>query len=281
MSRFPWRTLGQLSPAMLIMLVFVIVPVAFFAVYSFWKVKDYNIVREWNVDNYREALSQGVYRSLYVNTIRIAATTATLTVIIAYGFTHVMRFHLRRWQESLLFLVIIALFSGYLVRIFAWRTILGDRGIVNTILEKLGLIDEPLTFLLYNRTAAVIVLTNFLVPLAVLPIYAALQNVRDSDVEAARDLGCGAFGAFRRVTLPLVWGGVVAAWALTFIVAAGDYLTPQLVGGVNGTMIGQTIADSFLARFSWPSGAALSFVTLVVTLVCVGIVRGVGRRVIR
>ena len=107
---------------------------------------------------------------------------------------------------------------------------------------------------------------NFLIPLAILPIYAALQNVRDEEIEAARDLGASAAGAFWRVTFPLAWGGVFAAFALTFIIAAGDYVTPQLVGGTSGGMIGRSIASTFGTAFNWPLGAALSFLTLAFVL---------------
>ena len=152
-------------------------------------------------------------------------------------------------------------------------TLLGEHGFINESLLSLGIVGQPLTFLLYNRVAAVIVLANFLVPLAILPIYGVLQNVDEGEVLAARDLGCGSAGAFRRVTLPLAWPGIAAALALTFIIAAADYLTPTLVGGVNGTMIGQTIATTFLDSFDWPAGAAISFVTLALTLLIVAVVR--------
>ena len=171
--------------------------------------------------NYREALSDEIYRTLFAQTIATAALAAAVTTVIAYAFAHAIRFHLRRHQEPLLFLVVVALFSGYLVRIYAWRTILGDQGVINSALLALGIVSEPLSFLLFSRVATTITLVNFLVPLAVLPIYAALQNVRDEEIEAARDLGASAAGAFWRVTLPLAWGGVFAAFALTFIIAAG------------------------------------------------------------
>ena len=192
-----------------------------------------------------------------------------------------IRFHLRRFQEPLLFLVMVALFSGYLVRIYAWRTILGDEGIINSILMRLGLVDQPLSWLLYSRTAAIIVFVNFLLPLAILPIYASLQNVRDEEVEAARDLGAGAFQAFRRVTLPLAWSGVFAAFAFTFIIAAGDYVTPQLVGGTSGSMIGRAVVDTFGITFNWPLGSALSFLTLMFTLAILLVVQRVSVRVVR
>jgi spermidine/putrescine transport system permease protein len=255
--------------------------VTVFFIYSFWTIEAYDLVPAWTLDNYRQALADPIYRVLFAQTIATAALAAVITTVIAYAFAHAIRFHLRRYQELLLFLIVVALFSGYLVRIYAWRTILGDEGVINSALLALGVVSQPLSFLLFSRIATTITLVNFLVPLAVLPIYAALQNVRDEEIEAARDLGAGAAGAFWRVTLPLAWSGVFAAFALTFIIAAGDYVTPQLVGGTSGGMVGRSIASTFGTAFNWPLGAALSFLTLVFVLVILGVLRLASGRVVR
>ena len=280
-SERPRAWMVQLLPATVFLLVFLVGPVAVFFVYSFWTVAGFDLAPVWNLDNYRDALGDEIYRSLFVQTIATAALAAAITTVIAYTFAHAIRFHLRRYQEPLLFLVVVALFSGYLVRIYAWRTILGDEGVINTALLTLGIVSEPLSFLLFSRVATTITLVNFLVPLAVLPIYAALQNVRDEEIEVARDLGASAAGAFRRVTLPLAWGGVFAAFALTLIIAAGDYVTPQLVGGTSGAMIGRSIASTFGTAFNWPLGAALSFLTLAFVLAILGVLKLVSGRVVR
>jgi spermidine/putrescine transport system permease protein len=277
-----WGTVSlQLLPATLFLLVFLVGPVTVFFIYSFWTVEGYDLAPAWTLANYRDALADPIYQTLFLQTLATAVMAAVVTTIIAYAFAHAIRFHLRRYQEPLLFLVVVALFSGYLVRIYAWRTILGDQGVINTVLLTLGIVTEPLSFLLFSRTATTIALVNFLVPLAVLPMYAALQNVRDEEIEAARDLGAGAAGAFWRVTLPLAWSGVFAAFALTFIIAAGDYVTPQLVGGTSGGMVGRSIASTFGTAFNWPLGAALSFLTLMFVLVILGVLRVVSGRVVR
>jgi spermidine/putrescine transport system permease protein len=280
-ARERWLSGLQLAPATLFLLVFLVGPLAIFLIYSFWVTRSYRLVSDWTVTNYAEGLRQNVYRDLFARTLTIAFSAAAITTVLAYGFAHAIRFQLRRYQDLLLFLVLIALFSGYLVRIYAWRTLLGNEGIVNEALSRAGLIDEPLSFLLYSRPAAIIVLVNFLVPIAVLPIYASLQNVKDDEIEAARDLGAGGFGAFKRVTLPLAWGGVFVAFSITFIIAAGDYVTPQLVGGTSGAMIGRAIADKFGVTFAWPLGAALAFLTLAFVLLIVAMLRLVSARVVR
>lgn len=262
----------QLAPATLFLLVFLVAPLTLLWAYSFWEVQNFQVVKNWNVENYIDIFKSEVDRTLMRNTLVIASVTAFFTVFTAYVYAHMIRFHLRRWQEVLLLLVLVALFSGYLVRVYAWRTILGDEGVINEALTRIGLIDEPLTFLLYSRTGAIIVLCNFLIPLAILPIYAALQDVDDDEVQAARDLGCGPFRALWTVTLPLARRGVYVAFALSFIIAAGDYVTPQLVGGTSGGMIGRAIQDQFLGAFDWPSGAALAFVTLGLVLAVLAVV---------
>lgn len=276
-----WALAGQLTPITAFFAAFFVAPLAVFFVYSLWRAEGFTIVEDWGLQAYGEVLSDPITRELIWNTVKIGFGVSICTVVVAYAFAHVIRFHLRRWQAPLLFLVLIALFSGYLVRIYAWSTILGNNGIVNTGLETLGVIDEPLTFLLYSRTATIVVLTNFLVPLAILPIYAALQSVGDAEIEAARDLGCGPAQALRKVILPLAWPGIFASWALAFIIASGDYITPQLVGGVSGTMIGQIIALDFTQAFDWPAGAALSFVTLAVVLAIIAAVGLAGRWLVR
>ncbi len=280
-TRDRWLSALQLAPVTAFLLTFLVVPLAIFFVYSFWVTRSHALVAEWTVSQYEEGLTDPVWRDLLRNTFVIAFLTAAVTVAVAYAFAHAIRFHLRRYQEVLLFLVLIALFSGYLVRIYAWRTILGNEGIINQALVWIGVVDEPLSFLLFSRSAAIIVLVNFLVPLAILPIYGALQNVRDEEVEAARDLGASAASAFRKVTLPLAWSGVFVSFSISFIIAAGDYVTPQLVGGTSGSMIGRAIANQFGVTFEWPRGAALAFLTLAIVLATLGVLRALSARVVR
>lgn len=280
-TRDRWLSALQLAPATAFLLTFLVVPLGIFFAYSFWVTRSHALVAEWTLAQYKEGVTEPVWRDLLRNTFVIALLTAVLTVAIAYAFAHAIRFHLRRYQEILLFLVLIALFSGYLVRIYAWRTILGNEGIINQALIRVGIVEEPLSFLLFSRTAAVLVLVNFLVPLAILPIYGALQNVRDEEVEAARDLGASAASAFRKVTLPLAWSGVFVSFAISFIIAAGDYVTPQLVGGTSGSMIGRAIANQFGVTFEWPRGAALAFLTLAIVLATLAVFRAGSARLVR
>jgi spermidine/putrescine transport system permease protein len=152
-----------------------------------------------------------------------------------------------------------AVFGGYLFKIYAWKSILGSDGLVNGALLRLGVVQAPVEALLYSRTAVIVTLVNLLLPFAVLPVYASLRNVRGECLEAARDFGAGQLATAWRVVLPQCRWGLFAAFTVTFLAAAGDYVTPLLLGGASGSMLGQFVALQFSARFNWPLGAAMSF----------------------
>lgn len=275
------KTWAQLAPALVLFALFVLLPLGFFVVYSFWQVVDYQIVAQWTFGNYTSAFGNSAFRALLLNTVEIAGITAVVTTVIATALAAAARFPLARWQSQIMFCLLIALFSGYLVRIFAWETLLGTTGIINTALQDIGLIGQPINALIYTKFTAIVVLTNFLIPMAFVPCNAAFQNLRDSEVDAARDLGAGALRTYRRVILPLAWPGIFSSFALTFIVASGDFLTPSLVGGRSGTMVGQQIADTFLNQFNWPAGASMAAIDLISVLAVVGVAGYLGRRVLR
>ena len=163
--------------------------------------------------------------------------------------------------------MIVSIFGGYLVRIYAWFAILGNEGIINSLLKSIGVIHRPLGFLLFSQFAVVVTLVNFLLPFGVLPLYGAMQNIPPETLEAARDLGGGPVAIFRTVLLPLTATGCRIAFAFAFVLASGDYVTPTLVGGTNGLLVGNAISDQFTVQFNWPLGAALAVTMLLVALV--------------
>jgi spermidine/putrescine transport system permease protein len=165
--------------------------------------------------------------------------------------------------------VLITLFGGYLVKVYAWKSILGSDGIINSGLITLGVVSEPVPWLLYNPGAVIVTLVHFQLPFAFLPVYAALRNVRIETIEAARDLGANTGQILFRVIIPQCRTGLAAAFAFAFLISAGDYVTPQFLGGPSSTMLGQFIAIEFGTRFNWPSGAAMSFSLLAVCLAIV------------
>jgi spermidine/putrescine transport system permease protein len=157
------------------------------------------------------------------------------------------------------------------MKIYAWKTMLGGDGAINSALMTLGLIDQPIRVLFYSPLAVVITLTHFLLPFAILPITAALRGITDAEIESARDLGARGFEVMKDIIVPRARAGIMAGFALCFLISVGDYLTPMLVGGTMA-MVGQLIAPQFGTYFNWPLGSAMSFSILSASLIILGIV---------
>jgi spermidine/putrescine transport system permease protein len=256
-----------LAPANAYYAIFFAAPMLGLFVLSFWHTRNFDIIPGFSLENYTKIATSPLYRALAVRTVAIGLVTAAFVVPVAFGLAYVMRFVLERRAQIILQLALVSMFSGYLVRIYAWRTILGKQGLLNSGLEWLGIIAEPLQFLIYSNLATVITLTGLLLPLAVLPIYSAMMNISREYLEAARDLGSTGGHLIRTILVPMALPGIRAAFAFTFLLAAGDFVTPSLVGGTQGVMIGNVIAEQFRGIGSdWPLGAALAFVTMAVVL---------------
>jgi spermidine/putrescine transport system permease protein len=196
----------------------------------------------------------------------IGLATATLAVLVVYPLAYTMVFKFERYRDLILFLLTISLFSNYLVRIYAWRSILSSNGLFNWILMSIGLTAEPASYLLFSPSGVILVLMNVYIPFATLPIYSALLNVERDTIDAAADLGAGPLRTFWEVTLPLSMQGVVVAFVFIFLLSAGDFVTPALVGGKNGTMIGNAVATQFGMVSNWPLGSAMVFSTILMFL---------------
>lgn len=258
----------QLGPTLGYFGLFFVGPFFVLVVFSFFTFQGFDYVPELTLANYGQALTSDVFRAIFARTVILALVVTVLVVLVAYPFAYIATFTFPRQRQTLYFLVLVTLFGSYLVRIYAWRTILGAEGFINGSLLGLGVIDTPIRFLLNSPFAVVIALTNFLVPLAVLPIYSAMQNVSPGLLEAGRDLGAGRLQLVRQIVLPLTLPGVRVAFAFTFIAAASDFATPALLGGPTGRMIGGAIVHEFGSTLNWPLGAALA-ITLVAILVVV------------
>ena len=248
------------APAAAVFVGLFIAPVAFFFAVSFWRKKAMRLVPDFTFENYVETWEK--YAGVIAITLGIALATALLTTAIAFAFAYLIRFKAGRLGPPLLFITLLTLFGGYLVKIYAWKSILGKDGILNSALLWLGIVREPLTIFIYNPGAVVVTLTYFLLPLAILPIYGSLRTIDDETIEAARDVGARPRHAFRDIVFPLARAGTLAAFTLSFLVAAGDYVTPRFVGGPYTAMIGDFIEQQFSLRFDWPMGSAMSFSVL-------------------
>ena len=229
------------SPTFLYALVLLAAPLALVVLLSFWTQNYLEIDRTFTLANYREAWTDPLYRLLMLRSLAISGIVTALTVILAFPIAYFVAFHVKRNRALWLFLITIPFWTSYLLRVFLWKVILGYNGVLNSALIWLGLIEEPLTFILYDVNAVVLTLTHAWAPFAILPIYVALSRIDRSLLEAAEDLGDGPIRRFFRITLPLAMPGVLAAALIVFIPTVGDYVTPRLVGGSDGLTIANII----------------------------------------
>ncbi|MEG6509201.1 ABC transporter permease [Methyloligella sp. 2.7D] len=259
------RTVAQIAPAAAVLTVFFLLPGAYFFLVSFWQIKRYKLVRETTLENYVDVVRE--YLPSIGFSITLALIIAAITTSFAFAIAYLIRFREGRLGTLILFVALTTLFGGYLVKIYAWKTLLGSTGIINQALMLIGVIEQPLDWLLYTPLAVVITLVHFLLPFAILPVHASLRGIADAPVDAARDLGASRFRIFAEVVLPQCETGVVTAFALTFFISVGDYVTAQLVGGPNTLMVGNFMQSQFINRLNAPIGSALAFSTLLATLI--------------
>ena len=254
------------TPPLLWVALFLLLPYALMFAHSFWTVRDGLLIHEWNLQNYRTLLANPLYASVLLRTLRIAGSVTLCSVLLGYPLAYYLSFHAHRRKELLYQLVIVPLWVSYLVRGYAWKTILGSEGVLNGLLRYVHLTREPVSFFLYSPFAVILMLTHIYTPFVFLPIYAALEHIPRPLIEASQDLGAGPRATFLRVILPLSMPGLLAGATFAFVLSLGDFLAPLLVGGPSGTMIANIVQSLFGAAYDWPLGAAISVCILLITL---------------
>ncbi len=250
-------------PATLYLCLLLIVPLSVLVTYSFWKADFFSVTRTFTLENYVHLIDSPIFLVILQKSLLTSLVASTIAVFIAYQIAYAVVFKFTVWGPRILVLIMASLLSSYIVRLFALTTILGTNGILNKALISLGIIDEPLGYLLYGYPAIIVTLIYVYLPIAVLPIYAGLQGIDRRLFEASRDLGLGPIRTFLRITLPLSMRGVRTAFAFCFILAAADYVAPRMVGGLDGQMIGSIIADQFGGASNYPFGATLSIAMII------------------
>ncbi|HUE51850.1 MAG TPA: ABC transporter permease [Terriglobales bacterium] len=254
-------------PPLLWVAVFLLFPYLLLFFYSFWSVSPTQaIVHSWTLDNYRELLRVNVYLQTLFRSMWIAARVMIFSLVLGYPLAYYLSFHAGERKDLFYQLVIIPLWVSYLVRAYAWKTILGSDGVLNTLLQYVHLTKHPLEFLLYSPFAVVLTLTHIYTPFAFLPIYASLEHIPRNLVEASHDLGASPFQTFWRVIFPLSIPGVLAGATFAFVLSLGDFLAPLLLGGPSGIMISNIVVSLFGAAYNWPLGAAISLCMLLLVL---------------
>jgi spermidine/putrescine transport system permease protein len=249
----------MVSPTAIYALLLLAAPLATIFTYSFLTDGYLTVELTPTIGSYVEAWTNEVYRVVMLRSLGVAMAVTLVTVVLAFPIAYYVSFYVEPSRKSLwLFLITIPFWTSYLIRVFLWKVILGFNGVVNSGLMGLGIIDEPLTFILYNTNAIVITLAHAYAPFAILPIFVALEKIDRSFLEAGRDLGESSFVTFLRVTLPLAMPGVISAVMIVFIPTIGDYVTPHLVGGPEGKMVANLVQVLYLKLDNYPLGSALA-----------------------
>ena len=217
-------------------------------------------------ENFIWLTQDDLYWKAYVSSLKIAVTSTVLALLVGYPIAYGMARASRAWQPTLLMLVILPFWTSFLIRVYAWQSILATEGLLNQFLLWIGVISAPLTILNTN-TAVYIGIVYTYVPFMILPIYAALEKMDDSLLEAAEDLGCSRASAFWLVTVPLSRQGIMAGSFLVFIPAMGEFVIPSLLGGSGTLMIGKVLFEEFFANRDWPVASAVAVVLLLILVV--------------
>lgn len=277
MSRATYALLF-LGPGALYALVFMILPYINVLRYSVWRVENYAVVEEFTLGNYQRIFGNELYLSVIGNSLLVATIVTVFATLLGFLLALYVAFYAGSWRSLLFFLVVIPLWTSFLLRAFIWRIILGREGLINGSLIYFGVIDEPLSLLLFNRFSVCVALTYVFIPFVALPVYAALEKIPKELLEASLDLGARPLETLWKVVVPLSLPGVATGAVFTFCLSFGDFVAPSLLGGPNGIMISSVIINQFGSAFDWPLGSALAVVVIAVVGFGVWLASLAGRR---
>jgi len=256
------RGLTLLSPTLLIMTIGILVPFGILITMSFWTQVGFGFDTALTTANYEQAAERPIFGALLKRSLFMSGMATIATVLLSYPMAYFVAFHVHRNKMMWIVLMTLPFWTSYLLRVFAWKVVLGYQGVINSALMSLGFVEAPLEFLLYSQSAVVITLAHAWAAFAILPMYVSLEKIDKSLLEAATDLGDGPVWRFLRITLPLSLPGVISASLLILFPTTGDYITPALLGGPDGAMIGNLIQKQFGAINNWPMGATLSIILM-------------------
>ncbi|AYD04783.1 ABC transporter permease [Neorhizobium sp. NCHU2750] len=256
-----------LAPLILWQFIFFVVPVLLLLVISFWRTKSYRMVPDFTFDNYIAVFTNGAMWRALALSVQTAAFVTVACALLAFPIAYFIAKKAGRLKGLLLVAVIAPFWISIVMRVAAWRLLLGENGVINKALVSIGLVDAPVSFLLYSPVATSIGLIYAYLPLYVLPLYASIDAIEDNWIAAAKDLNAGPFRAFWEVTLPLSLPGLIVGAVFCFIFGLGEFVTPALLGGGKQLMVSQIIQDQFQRRLDWPAGAAIAIVLLLIVFV--------------
>ena len=252
-----------------VVILLILIPLASFLSYSFFTVDGLEINHQLSLANYKEFLVGKIYINTLVRTIFLALIVMFSCILLGYPVAYFLARYAGRFKYVILLMLIIPLFMSYIIKIYMMRSILGYAGLINKVLKMLGLIEKPLEFFLWNQNSVIITLVIILLPLIIIPTFTSLEKIPANIIEASFDLGCKPFQAFRYVIFPIGFPGLVVGSIFVFILALGDFVTPQLVGGTSGFTFGKIIYSNFGMAFNWPFGAALASILLFISVIII------------
>ncbi|UCI32366.1 ABC transporter permease [Mesorhizobium sp. B4-1-4] len=247
--------------------IFILVPLAIFLIYSFFSVDQGTIVYAPTLGNYVRFFTDPIFLPVFWNTIVLCVSVAIICILLAYPAAYFLTTLKGRWRYALLMLLLVPLLMSYVIKIYAIRSILGLNGFLNKALVATGTLEQPSTLFVFNMNAILLTLSLLLIPFAILPIFLSLERIPQTLLRASDDLGASGLQTFLRITLPLSLPGVASAASFVFVLAIGDFLTPQMVGGISGFTFGRILYSQFGTAYNWPFGAALS-VALAIVVIC-------------
>lgn len=259
---------GVLAGPVLWVTIFMFVPYAIMLTYSFYSREFPFIIPDFQFGNYLQLFADPQYYQVFVRTLKIAILVTLGALVLAYPLTYFIVFKIRSPRLRMLIYasVIVPLWVSYLLRAYTWKTILGSQGVLNSFLIWAGILDQPSDLFLYNQFAMVLTLTYIFVPFMVMSIFASLEKIPVSLIEASKDLGVGRIRTFLSITLPLSVPGILAGGAITFGLTMGDFVAPFLVGGPDGALLATIMQTQFGTALNWPLGAAIAMVMMIVVL---------------
>jgi spermidine/putrescine transport system permease protein len=259
-------------------LAFVLAPLVAFLVYSFWRVENNQLIPDFTFANYLEFFRNEIYPRVFVGTLKLATQVMAIGLLFGYPVAYFIWRRRGRWRYALLLVSVVPLFMSYIIKLYAMRSILGLNGFLNKALVALGLLDAPSLAFLYNQRAVLITMAVVYLPFAILPVFLSLERIPLGLIQASADLGARPGQSFRHVVLPLSLPGTIVGGLFVFILAMGDFVTPQMVGGTVGFTYGRVIQSQFGMGFNWPLGSALAVILLIVVLAVIGLAAAIGRR---
>ena len=250
-------------------LLFIVVPLASFLAHGFFSLENGHIIYRLTLLNYARFFGDPIYIPLFLRTCLLALEVAAIGVLLGYPIALLLAGLKGRAKYAATLVFVIPLLMSYIIKIYAIRAILGNEGFLNKLLIFVGILDHPSNFLVFNLNAVLITLATILLPFTILPIFIALEKIPANLIEASSDLGAGGLQTFWRVVLPLSLPGTVVGASFTFVLAIGDFVTPEMVGGPNGFTFGRAVYSQFGLAYNWPFGAALSVMLLAVVMVAI------------